>query len=82
VTFVPRTCAVRQELAGWGRSQPAWPLLGEQPGRTKDEAPRHGQGHSVRRQVEVEASAGRGAQEALRFVVVPASPRAQQQPPS
>src|SRR5499427_2795218 len=40
VTFVPRTCAVRQELEAWGRQQAALPLVLEKPGRTKDEAPR------------------------------------------
>jgi transposase len=79
VTLVPRTCAVRQELEGWGRQQPALPLLVEKPGRTKDEAPRHWHGHSVMRQVEVEYSDGRVAQEALRFVVVHSSQLAQQQ---
>ena len=79
VTLVPRTCAVRQALAAWGRQQPAWPLLVEKPGRTKDEAPRHWHGHSVIRQVEVEYSAGRVALEALRFVVVHARHLAHQQ---
>jgi transposase len=79
VTLVPRTCAVRQELEGWGRQQPALPLLVEKPGRTKDEAPRHWHGQSVMRQVEVEYSDGRVAWEALRFVVVHASQLAHQQ---
>jgi hypothetical protein len=69
----------RQELEGWGRQQPALPLLVEKPGRTKDEAPRHWHGHSVMRQVEVEYSDGRVAQETLRFVVVHSSQLAQQQ---
>jgi hypothetical protein len=51
----------------------------EKPGRTKDEAPRRGHGHSVLRQVEVEDSDGRVTSEALRFVVVHASQRAHQQ---
>src|SRR5215813_13798826 len=79
VTLVPRTCAVRQELEAWGRQQPAWPLLGEKPGRTKAEAPRRWHGQSVTRQVEVEYSDGRVAAEALRFVVVHSSQLAQQQ---
>jgi hypothetical protein len=78
VTVVPRTWAVRQELEGWGRQQPALPLLVEKPGRTKDEAPRHWHGHSVMRKVEVEYSDGRVAQAARRFVVVHASQLAQQ----
>jgi hypothetical protein len=51
----------------------------EKPGRTKDEAPRRWHGQSVGRQVEGEYSDGRGAREALRFVVVHASQLAQQQ---
>src|SRR5256712_9871109 len=70
VTLVPRTCAVRQELEAWGRQQPTLPLLVEQPGRTKDEAPRRWHGQRVIRQVEVEYSDGRGTLEALRCVVV------------
>ena len=79
VTLVPRTCAVRQELEAWGRQQPTLPLLVEKPGRTQDEAPRRWHGHSVLRQVAVEYSDGRVAQEALRFVVVHSSQLAQQQ---
>jgi hypothetical protein len=79
VTLVPRTCAVRQELATWGQQQPALPLLVEKPGRTKAEAPRRWHGHSVIRQVEVEYSDGRIAMEALRFVVVHSNQLAQQQ---
>jgi hypothetical protein len=51
----------------------------EKPGRTKAEAPRHWHGQSVMRQVEVEYSDGRVAQETLRFVVVHSSQLAQQQ---
>src|SRR5438093_6581276 len=79
ITFVPRTCAVRQALAAWGQQQSAFPLLLEKPGRTRDEAPRRWHGQSVRRQVEVEYSDGRIAQETLRFVVVHSSQLAQQQ---
>ena len=79
ITLVPRTCAVRQELEAWGQQQPGFPLLVEKPGRTKDEAPRRWHGHSVLRRVEVEYSAGRVAQEELRFVVVHSSQLAQQQ---
>src|SRR5919202_2103337 len=79
VTLVPRTCAVRQELEAWGREQLALPLLVEKPGRTQAEAPRRWHGHSVLRQVEVEYSDGRVAQEAMRFLVVHSSQRAQQQ---
>ena len=79
VTLVPRTCAVRQELEAWGGQQPALPLLVEKPGRTKDEAPRRWHGQSMVRQVEVEYSGGRVAQEPVRFVVVHSSQLAQQQ---
>ena len=79
VTFVPRTCALRQERETWGRHQPTFPLLVEQPGRTQDEAPRHWHGQSVVRQVEVEYSDGGVGVEALRFVVVHSSQLAQQQ---
>jgi hypothetical protein len=78
VTFVPRTGAGRQEREARGRQQPAFPLLVEQPGRTKDEAPRCWHGHSVFRPVEGEDSEGRGTQEERRFVVVHASQLAQQ----
>jgi transposase len=79
VTLVPRTCTVRQELEVWGQQQPVLPLLVEKPGRTKAEEPRRWHGQSVRRQVEVEYSDGRVAQEELRFVVVHSSQLAQQQ---
>jgi transposase len=79
VTLVPRPCAVRQELEAWGYQQPALPLLVEKPGRTQDEGPRRWHGQSVLRQVEVEDSDGRVAQECLRFVVVHSSHLAQQQ---
>src|SRR3989440_7178963 len=79
ITLVPRTCAVRQGLEAWAGRQPTLPLLVEKPGRTQDEAPRRWHGHSVLRQVAVEYSDGRVAQEALRFVVVHSSQLAQQQ---
>jgi transposase len=79
VTLVPRTWAVRQELEAWDQQQPTWPLLVEKPVRTQDEAPRCWRGHSVVRLVEVEWGDGRITHESLRFVVVHASPWAQQQ---
>lgn len=51
----------------------------EKPGRTKDEACRQWHGQSVIRPGEVEDSDGRVTQEALRFLVVHSSQRAQQQ---
>ena len=80
VTFVPRTCAVRQALEAWGQQQSVLPLLVEKPGRTQDAAPRCWPGQSVIRQVEVEDSDGRGTAESLRFVMVHSSQLAQQQP--
>jgi transposase len=82
ITLVPRTCAVRQALEAWGRQQPALPLLLEKAGRTRAEPLRRWHGQSVRRQVEVEYSDGRVAQEELRFVVVHSSQLAQQQTPT
>src|SRR5919202_1763639 len=79
VTLVPRTCAVRQELEAWGRQQPALPILVEKAGRTQNEKPRRWHGQSGLRQVEVEDSEGRVAQEELRFVVVHSRQLAQQQ---
>jgi len=79
VTLVPRTCAVRHELEGWGQQQPTLPLLREKPGRTKDDACRRWHGQRVIRQGEVEDSEGHVTQAALRFVVVHASQLAQQQ---
>jgi len=79
VTVVPRTCAVRQDLAAWGQPPPALPLLLEQLGRTQDEAPRRWHGPSVLRQSEVEDSDGRLVPEPLRLVVGHASQLAQQQ---
>ena len=79
VTFVPRPCALRQALEAWGRQQPALPLLVAKPGRTQDEAPRRWHGQSVLRPVAGAYSDGRGALEALRFVVVHSRHLAQQQ---
>ena len=74
----PRTGAMRQALAAWGRQPPALPRLVEQPGRTNDAEPRRWHGHSVLRRVEGEARAGRGTQEEGRLVVVHARQLAQQ----
>ena len=78
VTVVPRTCAMRQALAAWGRQPPALPLLVEKPSRTKDEAPRRWHGPSVLRGVEGEDRAGRVTQEEGRLVVVHSRQLAQQ----
>ena len=80
VPLVPRTGTVRQALEVWGPPPPRVPLLVEKPGRTKAEEPRRWPGQSVHRQVEVEYSEGRVAQEALRCVVGHARQLAPQQP--
>jgi transposase len=78
ITLVPRTCAVRQEVEAWGQQHGPLPLLLEKPGRTRQESPRRGHGHSGVRQVEVEYADGRLAVEELRFLVVHSSQLAQQ----
>src|SRR5262245_16667050 len=44
ITLVPRTCAVRPELAAWGQQHGPLPLLLEKPGRTRQEPPRRWHG--------------------------------------
>ena len=78
ITLVPRTCAVRQELEAWGQQHGALPLLLEKPGRTRQEPPRHWQGHSVLRRVAVEYTDGRQDVAELRFLVVHSSQLAHQ----
>ena len=78
ITLVPRTCAVRQELEAWGQQHGPLPLLLEKPGRTRQESPRRGHGHSVVRPVAVEYADGRLTVEELRFLVVHSSQLAQQ----
>jgi hypothetical protein len=73
ITLVPRTCAVRQEVAAWGQQHGALPLLLDKPGRTRQEPPRHWHGARVVRPVEVEYADGRLAVAALRFLVVHSS---------
>ena len=78
ITLVPRTCAVRQELETWGQQQGAWPFLLDTPGRTRQEPPRRWHGQSVARPVEEADADGRLAVAERRFLVVHASPVAQQ----
>lgn len=78
ITLVPRTCAGRHELEAWGQQQSPLPLLGEKPGRTRQEPPQRWHGTSVVRQVAVAYADRRRAVEALRFLVVPSSQVAQQ----
>ena len=59
ITWVPRTCAVRQEVEAWGQQHGALPFLLEKPGRTRQEAPRRWHGQSVVRRVPVEDADGR-----------------------
>ena len=78
ITLVPRTCAVRQEVAAWGQQHGALPLLLEKPGRTRQEPPRHWHGHSVLRRVAVEYTDGRQDVAEIRFLVVHSSQLAHQ----
>jgi hypothetical protein len=78
VTLVPRPWAGRHALEAWGQQHPALPLCVEKPGRTKAAACRQWHGPSVIRPGEVEDSEGRVTQEALRVLVVPSRPLAQQ----
>lgn len=70
---------MRHDLEAWGQQQAVLPLLIEQPGRTKAEAPRQWHGQSVTRSVEVESSDGRVAPSMLRFVVGHSTQLARQQ---
>jgi transposase len=78
ITLVPRTCAVRQELEGWGQQHSGLPLLLEKPGRTRQEPPRRWHGHSVVRCVPVEYADGRLDVAEIRFLVVHSSQLAHQ----
>lgn len=73
IPFVPRTCAVRQELQAWGQQHGPLPLLLEKPGRTCQESPRRWHGASAVRPVDVAYADGRLAMEAIRFLVVHSS---------
>jgi transposase len=78
ITFVPRTCMVRQEVEAWGQQQGALPLLLEKPGRTRQEPPRQWHGQSVVRRVPVESPDGRLDVAEIRFLVVHSSQVAHQ----
>ena len=78
ITLVPRTCAVRQEVAAWGQQHGSLPLLLEKPGRTRQESPRRWHGQSVVRRVPVEYADGRLAVADIRFLVVHSSQLAHQ----
>jgi hypothetical protein len=78
MTFGPRPCAVRQEVAAWGQPPGPLPLWLETPGRTRQEAPRRWHGARVVRQVAGADAAGRLAMAERRFLVGHASPVAHQ----
>src|SRR5499427_9455275 len=78
IPWVPRTCAVRQEVETWGQQHGALPLLLEKPGRTRQEPPRRWHGHSVVRRVPVEYADGRLAVAEIRCLVVHSSQLAHQ----
>ena len=78
ITLVPRTGAVRQEVEPWGQQHGPFPRLLEKPGRTPQESPRRGHGHSVIRSVAVEYADGRQDVVALRCLVVHSSQLASQ----
>ncbi len=78
VTFVPRTCAIRQEVEAWGQHQSSLPLLLEKPARRRQERPRQWYGLSVRREVDVEYRDERVAVAPMRFVAVYSTQLAQQ----
>jgi hypothetical protein len=73
ITWVPRTCAVRQEGEAWGQPHGALPLWLEKPGRTRQEPPRCWHGPSVVRRVPVEDADGRLAVAEIRLLVVHSS---------
>src|ERR671922_2886945 len=70
ITRVPRTCAVRQELAAWGQQHSPLPILLENPGRTRQEPPRRWHGQSVMRRVGVAYADGRQDVAEIHFLVV------------
>jgi transposase len=70
VTLVPRTCAIRQEVEGWGQKQVSLPLLLEKAGKRRLDTPRRWYGRSVTRQVEVEDGEGQVTLAPIRFVAV------------
>jgi transposase len=78
VTWVPRTCSIRQEVEAWEQQQRSLPLLLDKPGRRRRDAPRRWYGRSVTRQVEVAYEDGRVVLEPLRFVVVYSNQLAEQ----
>lgn len=59
VTFVPRTCGIRQEVEAWGQKQSSLSLLVDKPARRRGETPRRWYGRSITREVEVEYGDGR-----------------------
>jgi len=78
MTWVPHTCAVRQELEAWGQQHGPLPLLLDKPGRTRQEPPRRWHGASVIRPVEVEDADGHLNMAEIRFLGVHSSQWADQ----
>jgi hypothetical protein len=78
ITIVPRTCAVRQELEGWGQQHGPLPLLLAKPGRTRQEPSRRWHGASVIRPVAGEDADGHRDMAAMRFLGVHSSQLAYQ----
>jgi transposase len=78
VTVVPRTCAIRQEVEGWGPQQGSLPLLLEKPGRRRQDPPHRWYGRSVPRPGEGEYADGRVVLAPVRFVAVSSHQLAQQ----
>ena len=78
ITFVPRTCGIRQEVAAWGQQQSSLPLLVDKPARRRQDTPRRWYGRSITREVEVEYGNGRIERAPVRFVAVSSNQLAQQ----
>jgi transposase len=70
VPLVPRTCAIRQEVAAWGQRQVSLPLLLERPAKRQGDGPRRWYGRSVMREVEVEDEKGHVALAPIRFIAL------------
>lgn len=79
ITFVPRTCGIRQEVEAWGQQPSSLPLLRDKPARRRTDTPRRWYGRSLTREVEVEYGDGRIELAPVRFVAVYSNQLAQQQ---
>ena len=70
VTWVPRTCGIRQAVEAWGQQQASLPLLLERPAKRQGDGPRRWYGRSVIREVEIEDQAGHVTLAPLRFIAL------------